>query len=436
MGSRTIVHVDMDAFYASIEQLDAPELRGKPVIVGADPKGGQGRGVVSTCSYEARKFGVRSAMPVSQAYRLCPQGIFVPGRHKRYAELSAVVMETLSEFSPLVEAVSIDEAFLDCTGTESLFGPAIQLGKKIKARIRERTGLTASAGIAGCKSVAKIASDFYKPDGLTVVPPGGEKDFLAPLPVEKLWGVGPKTAARLKQLGYHFVSDVAKTSREDLERLLGRWGTHIYELANAIDPRPVAPGWQRKSISEETTFETDTDDLEYLREVLTGICESLSQKMLKENLKGRTLQFKIRLTGFETFTRSHTLPKAVFDMHSLRDFAWDQLARFDRKGKAVRLIGVGVTEFSDEEEEPQLDLFAAPAAVVAPQGNKGPTTRNPARLPSSPESEGHETVDKLIFAMGEKFKGKVKRAAISSTANDRRMPRLLRRSEHDDQKGT
>ncbi|HMZ35193.1 MAG TPA: DNA polymerase IV, partial [Leptospiraceae bacterium] len=182
MAARLIAHVDMDAFYAAVEQMDHPELRGKPVAVGPDPKGGKGRGVITTASYEARKFGIRSAMPVSTAYRLCPHAIFVPPRFKRYAELSAIVMECLGEFSPLVETVSIDEAFLDCTGTESLFGSPSELGRKIKARIRERTGLTASAGMAGCKSVAKVASDLQKPDGLTIVPEGGEKAFLAPLP--------------------------------------------------------------------------------------------------------------------------------------------------------------------------------------------------------------------------------------------------------------
>jgi len=395
MGERTIVHVDMDAFYAAVEQMDHPELRGKPVIVGADPKKGNGRGVVSTCSYEARKFGVRSAMPVSRAYRLCPEGVFVPPRFSRYSGLSDVVMKCLTEFSPFVEAVSIDEAFLDCTGTEGLFGAPTELGARIKQTIKERTGLTASAGIAGCKSVAKIASDFAKPDGLTVVAPGKEKEFLAPLPVERLWGVGPKTASRLHQLGYHIVADVAAQNHEELERLLGKWGTHIFQLANAIDPRPVLKSWERKSISEETTFEHDTDDNEFLREVLSEIANNLAHKMLREDIKGRTLQFKIRLTGFETYTRSQTFKRPVGDMKSLRDFAWEQLEKFDRKDKTVRLIGVGVSELVSASNvgDPQLDLFGSPAedAPVIQQ----------------------EKVDRLIFEIGEKFQGKIARGSVA-----------------------
>lgn len=390
MAARLIAHVDMDAFYAAVEQMDHPELRGKPVAVGPDPKGGKGRGVITTASYEARKFGIRSAMPVSTAYRLCPHAIFVPPRFKRYAELSAIVMECLGEFSPLVETVSIDEAFLDCTGTESLFGSPSELGRKIKARIRERTGLTASAGMAGCKSVAKVASDLQKPDGLTIVPEGGEKAFLAPLPIEKLWGVGARTAERLRSLGYAKVDDIARASREEMERLFGKWGAHIHDMASAIDPRPVAPGWQRKSISEEVTLEEDSSDQEFLRDMLSEIAESLSQKMIGEEIRGRTLHFKIRLTGFETHTRSRTLKSYVHDMKTLRDFAWEELANFDRGGRAVRLIGIGVSELLREGDEEQLDLFSA---------RKRPD----------------EKVDRLIFEMQEKFGGRVKRASRSKS---------------------
>ncbi len=380
----------MDAFYAAVEQMDHPELRGKPVVVGADPKGGRGRGVVSTASYEARKYGIRSAMPVSTAYRLCPQAVFVPPHFQRYSELSDIVMECLAEFSPLVEAVSIDEAFLDLTGTEGLFGSPEEIGRKIKARIKERTGLTASAGIAGVKSVAKVASDLHKPDGLTIVPPGKDREFLAPLPIEKIWGVGAKTAERLRKLGYAKIGDVAKAPREEMERLFGKWGAHIHAIANAEDERGVAPGWQRKSISEETTFSEDSTDNEFLKDVLAQIAEDLSQKMIKEGIRGRTLQMKIRLTGFETHTRSRTVSVPVQDSRTLRDFAWQELAAFDRGGKGVRLIGIGVSELIREEEPQQLDLFSA-------------------------QKRPDEKVDRLIFEMQEKFGGRVKRASRSKS---------------------
>lgn len=384
---RTIVHVDMDAFYAAIEQRDHAELRGKPVVVGADPRGGGGRGVVSTASYEARKFGIRSAMPVSTAYKLCPEAVFVPPDFSRYEEASNRIMECLGLFSPLVEQVSIDEAFMDCTGTEKLFGNSADLGRKIKEAIHSATGLTASAGIATNKSIAKIASDFNKPDGLTIVSPGHEEQFLTPLPVEKIWGVGPKTALRLRQLGYQTVGDIVRAPREEIVNLLGAWGAKIHDLAHGKDERPVASGWQRKSISEETTFDQDTDDLERLELTLGGIAERLAGSMIREKIRGRTLHFKIRLTGFETYSRSHTQSAAVCDMKSLRSFAVEELRRFDRHGKKVRLIGIGVSELERGEPAGQMDLFA--------------------------QAEDKSAVDKLVVTLQDKFHGKVKR--LSST---------------------
>lgn len=381
------MHVDMDAFYAAIEQRDNAELRGRPVVVGADPRGGLGRGVVSTASYEARKFGIRSAMPVSTAYRFCPDAIFVPPDFSRYEEASNRVMDCLSQFSPYVEQVSIDEAFLDCTGTEKLFGPPEELGRKIKASIKEATGLTASAGIATNKSIAKIASDMNKPDGLTIVPAGRELEFLTPLPIEKIWGVGPKTAERLRQLGFKTIGDIVKAPREEIANLLGAAGEKIHDLAFGKDERAVSSGWQRKSISEETTFDQDTDDLLRLETTLGGIAERLAGSMIREKIRGRTLHFKIRLTGFETHTRSRTLEAAVCDMKSLRSFAIEELNRFDRQGKKVRLIGIGVSELERGEKTGQMDLFAS--------------------------KKERSAVDELVVSLQDKFHGKV--ARLSST---------------------
>jgi len=253
----------MDAFYASIEQLDNPALKGRPVIVGADPRQGLGRGVVAACSYEARKFGVRSALPISRAWKLCPEGAFVRLRMERYVEVSHEVMEVLRRFTNLVEPLSIDEAFLDVTGSTTLFGAPIQIARAVKKQIREATGLTASAGVAPNKFLAKIASDLKKPDGLVLVEPGDVQAFLADLPISRLWGVGPKTEIRLREMGLHTIGAVRARKQEDLTEMLGsNLGAHLYHLAMGHDDRPVIPNWEPKSISNETTFEEDTRDRE------------------------------------------------------------------------------------------------------------------------------------------------------------------------------
>lgn len=359
-GPRVILHVDMDAFYASVEELDFPEYRGKPVIVGADPKQGRGRGVVSTCNYAARKFGVRSAMPISRAWRLCPHGIFVAHRFERYVELSKRIMGVLREYSPLVEQVSIDEAFLDCTGEERLFGPPEQLARRIKNTIRETTGLTASVGVAPNKYIAKVASDLNKPDGLAICETGRETEFLAPLPVERLWGAGGKTAARLHSLGYQTIGDVHKAERAALVRQLGSIGDFFWELANGIDDRPVQTGWRRKSISEETTFETDVKDASVLEKTLFSIADSLARRMRAEEVRGRTVQLKLRLQDFETFTRNRTLESATDDTFTIYNSALELFRNTDRKQKRVRLIGIGMANLlhPGDAEVAQLDLFA------------------------------------------------------------------------------
>jgi nucleotidyltransferase/DNA polymerase involved in DNA repair len=356
----TIVHVDMDAFYAAVEQLDHPEYRGRPVVVGADPAGGSGRGVVSAASYEARRFGIHSALPISAAWKQCPHAVYLSPRIHRYEEISRRVMEILDGFSPRVEQLSIDEAFLDCTGTGRLLGSPEELGRKIKESICADTGLTASVGIAPCKSVAKIASDLCKPDGLMICPPGGEREFLAPLPVKLLWGAGAKTTQRLAQLGCETVGDVARTSREVLERVLGSWGGRLWELANGIDPRPVVSLGGRKSISEEITFDRDTGDLARIEQVLFAVADRVTGRMRKERIAGRTVALKIRLQGFETHTRSRTLDRAVNDTQTVRDTGVELFRGFDRGGRKVRLIGLGLSNLRPCEGGGQLNLFATP----------------------------------------------------------------------------
>jgi DNA polymerase-4 len=356
---RVIVHVDMDAFYASIEQLDNPEYRGKPVVVGADPRGGRGRGVVSAASYEARTFGIRSAMPISEAYRRCPDAVFAIPRMDRYVEMSAKVMRVLSDFSPLVEPLSIDEAFLDCSGTEKLTGPPGKVARLIKDRIYSETLLTASVGVAGNKSVAKIASELGKPDGLVLCPSGMERDFLSALPLKHLWGAGVKTLEKLTSLGFGSIGHVAAAAPQFLARVFGKHGAGLWELANGIDERDVVPEWERKSISEETTFERDVASSTHVEHVLFRISDSLTRDMRRQNLKGRTVTLKIRLEGFETYTRSRTLPAPVNDTESVRSTACDLFRSFDRRGKKVRLVGIGLSNLG-ELDEPcagQLQLF-------------------------------------------------------------------------------
>jgi len=345
----------MDAFFAAVEQRDNPAYRGKPVIVGADPKGGAGRGVVSTASYEARKFGVHSAMPISKAYEKCPHGVFVIPRMRRYVEVSNQVYDIFSRYSPMVEDVGIDEAFLDCTGCEKLFGVPREIAEKIKKDIYNETFLTASVGIAMNKSVAKIASDMNKPDGITECPPGKEREFLAPLPVGKLWGAGKKTVEWLESKGIRKVDDIARLDPVLAEKLLGKSGLHLWNLSRGIDSRPVIPGsGERKSISEEHTFEHDTDDESGIMSVLLFMADSVTSRLRALSLNARTINMKIRLTGFETFTRSVTIDEPFCDMATLKNESIRLFKEFERNNRKIRLIGIGVSNLvpraCDEEQ--------------------------------------------------------------------------------------
>jgi nucleotidyltransferase/DNA polymerase involved in DNA repair len=351
----------MDAFYASIEQLDDPNLKGRPVIVGADPRQGLGRGVVAACSYEARKFGVRSALPISRAWKLCPEGAYVRPRMERYVEVSHEVMEVLRRFTNLVEPLSIDEAFLDVTGSTTLFGAPIQIARAVKKQIREATGLTASAGVAPNKFLAKIASDLKKPDGLVVVDPDGVQAFLDDLPISRLWGVGPKTEVRLREMGLHTIGAVRARRQEDLTQALGNnMGAHLHQLAMGSDDRPVVPNWEPKSISNETTFEEDTRDRELLVKTIRRLAESVGRRLRRDNYRARKVTLKVRLEPFETHTRQVSLKRPVDTDEEIIRLALSLFDQFSLE-RRIRLIGVGTGDIVRPGEEPmQLGLFDEP----------------------------------------------------------------------------
>jgi DNA polymerase-4 len=328
----------MDAFYASVEQRDRPELRGLPVIVGADPKG---RGVVSAASYEARVFGVRSAMPIGKAARLCPQGVFVPVDMAKYARVSDEIMALLGEFSPLVEPVSVDEAFIDLTGTASLFGPPAEAVRRIKLRIRAETGLTASAGLASNKFIAKIASDLRKPDGMVVVEPGREAEFLAPLPIERLWGVGKATAKSLAALGIATIGQLQRLSRAALVSRLGEHGADLHELAFGRDERAVTPWTAPKSMGAETTFERDSDDRARLETTLRGQAERVARELRAGGVAASRVTLKLRFADFRTITRSHTGDPTQDGLELYRRVM--VLFARERLVQRVRLIGLSAS---------------------------------------------------------------------------------------------
>ena len=357
--ARTIIHLDMDAFYASVEQLDHPAYRGKPVVVGADPRGGKGRGVVAACSYEARPFGIKSAMPISRAYRLCPRAIYIRPRFDRYAEMSERIFAVLREYTNLVEPLSIDEAFLDVTGSRRLFGPADAIGRTLKARIRSEVGLVASIGIAPNKFLAKVASDLGKPDGFVVVAPGKEQEFLDPLPISRLWGVGPKTEAHLKRLGLETIGHLARMPVEALEASLGNGGRDLWELAHGRDDRPVVPEEEAKSIGAETTFEADTDDLEEIRRTLLELSDRVGRRLRHEGYLAGGVTLKFRNHLFRTTTRATLLARPTDVGDDLFREAWGLLKRVSWTGKRVRLLGVTATRLIHVTDSPkgQMGLF-------------------------------------------------------------------------------
>ncbi len=355
--SRTIIHVDMDAFFAAIEQRDNPELRGKPVVIGADPEGGRGRGVVSTCSYAAREYGIHSAQPISRAYQRCPDAIFLPVDGKKYSRVSREIKQVLSEFSPQVEPISIDEAFLDVTETKHLFGSDKKTAaRRIKDRIYERTELTASLGVAPNKMLAKIASDLDKPDGMVVVEPEEIRSFLDPLPVDTLWGVGEKTEKTLADLGIRTIGDLAQMPRDAMEARMGKHGRHLWRLSRGIDDRPVETDDTMKSIGHEHTFNEDTGDEDALCGTLMGLCEKISRRMRQQEVRARTVTTKVRLDDFSTYTRSTTTERRVREAPELYHLAVANFERVNRRGKKIRLLGVTVSNLVDPTHR-QVGLF-------------------------------------------------------------------------------
>ncbi|NNL67505.1 MAG: DNA polymerase IV, partial [Myxococcales bacterium] len=358
-GERVIAHGDMDAFYASVEQRDRPELRGKPVIVG----GGGPRGVVSAASYEARRFGVHSAMPGFEARRLCPEGIFLSGSMRRYRRESRRIFEIFGRFSPSVEGISLDEAFIDLTGTERLLGPARGVGEALRRAVREETGLAVSVGIAPIKMVAKLASEAAKPDGLCEVSREGLLDFLHPLPVRRLWGVGPVTGERLERAGFGTVRDLALAPPERVVDALGDWGLRLSRLARGEDVREVAPYRDAVSMSEENTFAADVDDLPRLERAIVSHAEAVARRLRRSELLARTIVLKLKLgrrrapgpRGYRLITRRATLPEASDDGRVLARVASELLAEWGLP-EAVRLLGVGVTNLVPAADA-QLPLF-------------------------------------------------------------------------------
>jgi DNA polymerase-4 len=358
--SRTILHVDMDAFYAAVEQRDHPEHKGKPVIVGSDPKEGKGRGIVATCSYEARKFGVHSAQPISQAWKLCPQGIYVRPDMEKYSRVSIQVMKILLGFTDMLEQVSIDEAFLDVTGSARLFGSGVEIARKIKRRILEELQLTASVGVAQNKFVAKVASDLKKPDGLVVVDPGHEKEFLAPLSIGRLWGVGPKTENQLKRIGLERIGQLADLQHADLVVRLGKNGAHLWQLAQGTDDRPVLPEEGFKSIGHEITFEQDTSDSALLEATLLDLTERVAHRLRTQGVRARTIAIKFREADFSTFTRRITVSNSVNTTEAIFPVARKLMKSLIREGVVVRLIGVYAGNLEEETEGTQMSLLNQP----------------------------------------------------------------------------
>ena len=357
--TRSILHVDMDAFYTSVEQRDNPELRGKPVVVG-----GGNRGVVAAASYEVREFGVRSAMPMADALRRCPELIRIPPRMARYKAVSKQIFEIFREFTPLVEGLSLDEAFLDVTASLTLLGPAATIAERIKSLILKRSGLTASVGVAENKLVAKIASDLDKPDGLVIVTAQNCRETLDPLPVSVIPGIGKQTLARLHAIGIRSVADLRIAHNRDLEPIFGRYSGRTRERATGIDNRPVASSREEKSISAEETYDVDLSDRGDMERELLRLSETTAGRLRKSGLQAGTVQVKIRQSDFQTFTRQRSMQPPVNNTHQIYEVAQHLLGQWleDNPGTRIRLLGVGGSKLSPAD---QRDLFANEGSATA-----------------------------------------------------------------------
>jgi DNA polymerase-4 len=366
--ARAIIHLDLDAFYAAVEMLDNPSLRGKPVIVG----GSRDRGVVSSASYEARKFGIHSAQPIAAALRLCPRGVFLPVRMQRYQEVSQQVFAIFRRYTPLVEPVSIDEAFLDVTGTTRLFGPPQDLARRIKEAVFAEIGVTVSAGVAPCKFVAKIASDLHKPDGLTVVPEDEISAFLEPLSIDKLWGVGRSTQKALALLGVRTIGDLRRLPLAVLERRFGKHGRHLHLLSRGIDERPVEPARIVKSIGREETFAEDLTDRAAISREILELAVRVGRRLRQQGFTGKTITLKVKYHDFVQITRSQTLRRATNDGTEIYQLARSLLAKTEAGRRPIRLLGIALSHLqSEKEQDPrQLALFETDAPSAETQLNK------------------------------------------------------------------
>jgi DNA polymerase-4 len=377
----SILHVDIDAFFAAVEQRDRPELRGRPVVVGGRR---DDRGVVSAASYEARRFGVHSAMPLRTAAALCPGAVFLPVDSARYVAASRAVMAILRRYAPWIEQISIDEAFLDVGGTESLFGSAESIARAIREAIRSEVGLTASVGVASTKLVAKVASDLRKPDGLVVVPAGTEAGFLAPLPIRRLWGVGERTRLVLSEYGVETIGDLAALPEDVLRRRFGKMGVVLSERARGIDASPVSGGDAARSVSHEHTFDHDTADAEVIERTLLALSEGVAGRLRAGGVRAVTVAVKVRDSGFVTHTRQRTLETPTDQTETIWRTALE-LARPETRGIRVRLLGVAASHLVERE---QLVLFdaederrrRAAAATDAIRRRYGPGAIRRARL--------------------------------------------------------
>jgi DNA polymerase-4 len=341
--SRAIIHLDLDAFFAAVEMLEKPDLAGKPVLVGGRP---EERGVVAAASYPARAFGVRSAMPMARALALCPHAVVLPARHSLYRDYSQRVMAILHETAPLVEQMSIDEAYLDVTDRIAAWEEAVEMARELQRRIREEIGLSASLGVASNKLVAKVASDRDKPGGLTVVRPGEEGAFLVPLPVRVLWGVGPVTAEKLAGMGVSTVGDLTRVSQEELRKRFGRNGVAMALMARGIDERPVVTEHEPKSISQETTFSRDLADADALKRQLWQLSQGVARRLKRDGVAAETVAIKLRYTDFTTLTRQMRLSVPTDDEREIYRAALALLRRAWRRGRPVRLLGVAGRELS------------------------------------------------------------------------------------------
>lgn len=337
---RMILHIDMDAFYASIEIRDNPDLVGLPVVVGGSPRG---RGVIAAASYEARKYGIHSAMPAAKAIRLCPKAVFIRPRMRHYAEASKKIREIFFRFTSLVEPLALDEAFLDVGGCEKLFGDGPTIAQMVKTAIQDELGLTASAGVAPNKFLAKLASDLDKPDGLVIVPPDDVQGFLDPLPISRVWGIGKQTLKKFERIGVQNIRQLRTLTVDSMKSLFGINSEHFWRLSRGLDTRPVVPDRIAKTISHETTFSHDIVERDTMRAWLLELTDQVARRMRRHDVRGKTVNLKVRFSDFHTITRAQTIPEPTFSTRELEVVVDEIFQRIDLQGRPVRLLGMGVS---------------------------------------------------------------------------------------------